>query len=102
MANEQGLSVIRMSYGGSPFYIPYFVKKASFHNKYVELFNETKDNLDTYIDEAFKHVESEAYEQLLEYEYDRFGTRAKSPTTVKENFKSWLDRHVSWMETQFN
>ena len=102
MANEQGLSVIRLSYGGSPFYIPYFVKKASFHNKYVELFNETKDNLDTYIDEAFKHVESEAYEQLLEYEYDRFGTRAKSPTIVKENFKSWLDRHVSWMETQFN
>jgi len=102
MANAEGLSVIRMYYKGSPFYIPFLVKKDSFQEKYVELFNETKDTLDAYIDEAFKHVETEEYEQLLGYETTRFGTKTKSPTKVKDDFKEWLDRHIAWMDTQFN
>ncbi len=102
MANAEGLSTIRMYWKGAPFYIPFLLEKDSFQTKYVELFNETKDTLDEYIDKAFEHVECEEYEQLLSYENSRFGTKVKSPTEVKEGFKEWLDDHIEWMDKEFN
>ena len=97
----ESLSTIRIFWNACPFYIPYLLRHESFVKRYKELYNQSKDILDEYIDSAFALAEGDEHDKLLEYETTRFGTRSSSLTQVKNNFKSWLDRHIAWMDTQF-
>ena len=97
----ESLSTIRVFWNECPFYIPYLLRHESFVKRYKELYNQTKDILDEYIESAFALTEGAAHDKLLEYETTRFGTRSTSLTQVENNFKNWLDRHIAWMDTQF-
>ncbi|MBQ9121352.1 MAG: CotH kinase family protein [Clostridia bacterium] len=102
MGDVQGLSTIRMYWTNSPFYFPYLLKKESFTERYKELFYETREKLEAYIDDAFAQTDNEAHLQLLECDNVRFGTTVKSLSDTKEEFKVWLDEHIRWMESQLN
>ena len=102
MGSVEGLSTIRMYWKGAPFYIPFLLKKDSFNDRYVELFNETKDLLDEYIDEAYAKVDTEEYAKMLEIEAMRFGTKPTSMSDTKAKFTDWLDKHIEWMDNKFN
>ncbi|MBO5212861.1 MAG: CotH kinase family protein [Clostridia bacterium] len=102
MGNAEDFCTIRMYWKNCPFYIPYLLRKDSFQQRYTELFNETYDKLDSYIDNAFSQTDNAAHLQLLEYDNARFGTRIKSLSEVKDEFKTWLDEHISWMDSQLN
>lgn len=102
MGAVDGYSTVRLNWTNHPFYMPELMKKESFAKRYEELFYETYKSLDAYIDAAYEATDNEAHLQLLKYENTRFGTKAKSLADVKEEFKSWLDKHLAWMEDQFN
>ena len=102
MSDVEGLSTIRLYWSTCPFYIPYLLRKDSFAERYKELYYETRDSLEAYVDAAYAKIDHEAHNALLDLEKERFGTKAKSLEEVKEEFKTWLDQHVAWMETQLN
>ena len=98
MGNYNAYSTIRMYWNGCPFYFPYLLRKDSFKEKYNELFNETKDKLAEYIEDAYSKIDTEAHSELLQYEKIRFGTDSKSFDKVEKQFIAWLEKHVEWME----
>ena len=98
MGNYNAYSTIRMYWNGCPFYFPYLLRKDSFKEKYNELFDETKDKLAEYIEDAYSKIDTEAHSELLQYEKIRFGTEAKSFDKVEKQFIAWLEKHVEWME----
>ena len=100
MGDVDGLSTIRLYWNTCPFYIPYLLRKDSFQERYTELFYETRDALDAYIDAAYAATDAEAHLSLLAQDHIRFGTKVKSLETVRDEFKDWLDKHIAWMETQ--
>ena len=100
MGDAKSYSTIRMYWNGCPFYIPYLLKKDSFVEKYNELFYETKDILQEYIEDAYSKIDTEAHNTLLEYEKLRYGTEVKSFDEVEKQFNTWLKEHIDWMENQ--
>ena len=102
MGNEYALSTIRMKWKGAPFYYQYLVKKDSFNARYKELLNETKDELVTYVENAFAQIDNDAHNELLKYQGTRFGTSTKSLSEQKAEFLEWLEIHLEWMNGQFN
>lgn len=102
MGDAYGLCVIRLSWDTAPFYYQYLIKKDSFMERYVELFKETYDKLDEYIEEAFAKIDEEAHYKLVCFDNMRFGTSKKTLTTRKNTFLTWLETHIEWMKTQFN
>ena len=101
MGDANGLSSIRVYWSKAPFYYHRLVKKSSFQTRYKELYRDTKDKLDSYIDNAFSKIDIEAHDKLLEYQNQRFGTSLESLTTQKQAFDKWLDEHIEYMDTQF-
>ncbi len=101
MGSVEGLSVIRMDYDGAPFYYRYLIKKPSFQKRYNELFFETRQSLEEYVNDAFARIDEKAHTELLRYDNLRFGTSVKSLSTRKNTFLSWLSDHLWWMETKF-
>ena len=101
MGNAEGLSTIRIYWKTAPFYYHQLVKKSSFQNRYKELFTQTKELLDLYIEDALSKIDAEAHLALLEYQNTRFGTSVKSLQEQRADFDVWLDEHIAWMTTQF-
>ncbi|MBQ9744355.1 MAG: CotH kinase family protein [Clostridia bacterium] len=102
MGDINGLSTIRMSWSTAPFYYHRLIKKSSFQTRYNELFMETHEKLDEYIDDAYFKIDIESHTELLDYQNTRFGTEKKPLSAQKEAFDIWLDGHLDYMETQFN
>ena len=102
MGNAYALATIRMRWNGAPFYYQHLVRKDSFNQRYVELFNELKGTLEAAVNNAFTKIDIDAHAQLLQYDNKRFGTSTKSLSVRKAEFLEWLQIHVEWMETQFN
>ena len=101
MGSVDGLSTIRMKWDGAPFYYQYLVEKESFVKRYTELFYQVKDNLASYVNNAFDSVDIEAHSLILNYDNMRFGTSKTTLATREERFLTWLKEHIDWMETQF-
>lgn len=101
MGNAEGLSTIRMYWNTAPFYYHQLIKKSSFQTRYNELFTQTREELDSYIEDAYSKIDMEAHSKLLEYQNIRFGTSLKPLNEQKEEFDAWLDEHLAWMCTQF-
>jgi len=101
MGNVNGLSTIRLYWSTAPFYYHQLIKKASFQAKYKELYNDTKDELDSYIQSALSKIDREAHSKLLEYQDERFCTTSKSLDEQDLKFDKWLDEHIEYMDTQF-
>ena len=93
-------ATIRVFWNEAPFYYGRLVKKESFQKRYKELFEETREELSGYVDNAFSLIDSEAHAQLLQYDNTRFGTSTKTLLTRKAEFLSWLEDHIEWMESQ--
>ena len=102
MGNIEGLSTIRLRWDGAPFYYQYLIEKPSFQKRYIELFNETRDNLISFVDDAFASIDKEAHSQLLEFSIARFGTSKTTLQTRRDRFVNYLTQHLAWMKTQFN
>lgn len=102
MGGVDALAVIRMTWDGAPFYYQYLIKKASFQERYCELFAETYGELEAYVEAAFDKIDLDAHNRLLSYDNKRFGTSTTSLTTRKERFLSFLANHIEWMKTQFS
>lgn len=102
MGSVDGLSVIRMKWDGAPFYYQYLIEKESFQKRYIELFNETCDNLTSYVNDAFSKIDTEAHTQLLMYSNERFGISKTTLQTRKERFLEYLNQHLAWMEKELN
>lgn len=102
MGGVDALSTIRVFWNEAPFYYGRLLKKESFQKRYVELFKQTRDSLDAFLDDAYAQIDEAAHSQLLKYDNIRFGTSTKSITTRKTEFMSWLDAHIEWMNSQFN
>lgn len=96
-----GLAVIRLTWDTAPFYYQYLIKKPSFDARYRELFAETHEILEEYINEAFDKIDIDAHYELVKYDNKRFGSSLKTLTYRKDEFLGWLDEHIAWMETQF-
>ena len=101
MGSVDGLSTIRMKWDGAPFYYQYLVEKESFVKRYTELFYQVKDNLASYVNNAFDSIDIEAHSLILNYDNMRFGTSKTTLATRKGRFLTWLAEHIDWMETQF-
>ena len=91
-----------MRWDGAPFYYQYLIEKPTFQQRYKELFSQTRNNLISYVNDAFEKIDIEAHTQLLKYDNKRFGTSTTTLETRKERFISYLNQHLAWMETQFN
>lgn len=102
MGSVDGLSVIRMKWDGAPFYYQYLIEKPSFQARYIELFNETKDDLISFVESAFSEIDTDAHTQLLKYDNARFGTSKTTLLTRRDRFIEYLNQHLAWMENEFN
>ena len=102
MGSVDGLSVIRMKWDGAPFYYQYLIEKESFQKRYIELFKETRDNLTSYVNDAFSKIDTEAHTQLLKYDNKRFGTSKTTLLTRRDRFIEYLNQHLAWMNTELN
>ena len=101
MGDYNALATIRIYWNEAPFYYHQLIKKESFQKRYKELFAQTYEILDEYVEQAFAQIDESAHSQLLNYDNMRFGTSTKSLSTRKEAFLAWLEDHLEWMETQF-
>ena len=101
MGDYNALATIRVYWNEAPFYYHQLIKKESFQKRYKELFAQTYEILEEYVNEAFEQMDEESHTQLLQYDNMRFGTSTKTLTTRKNAFLAWLEDHLEWMETQF-
>ena len=101
MGDYNALATIRVYWNTAPFYYHQLIKKESFQRRYKELYAETRDILDDYVNEAFAQIDESAHSQLLQYDNTRFGTSTKSLSTRKQSFLEWLNQHLAWMDPQF-
>lgn len=101
MGSVNGLSTIRLSWDTAPFYYQYLIKKDSFQKRYCELFLQTYQNLNEYVENEFAKTDISAHYELIKYDNARFGVSLKTLTERKEVFLDWLDDHIEWMKSQF-
>ena len=101
MGNIYGLSTIRLKWDTAPFYYQHLIEKESFQKRYCELFAETYNKLNTYVENEFAKLDIEKHYELIKYDNVRFGSSLKTLTQRKDTFLEWLDDHIEWMKTQF-
>ncbi len=101
MGNIYGLSTIRLTWDTAPFYYQYLIEKDSFQKRYCELFAQTYNKLNEYVENEFAKIDIENHYELIKFDNKRFGSSLKTLTSRKNTFLDWLDDHVEWMKTQF-